>query len=215
MKIKLISFDYDGVIVHGFNTWYKIRELKNIPEGRYEDFKKGIIKGIELRNSEHVLFKKVKLCKQDFIDVAKEQTLTPHVKDVIIKLYELGLILIINSAGPKFSIKSKLKMENIEYFKYICSMIPLFDENDYFYDTNVPYLNKKELFDKVKPLELIAKKENLRFDEILHIGDGMNDIAAFKKCIGVCYKPQNKKIEEYANYKIEDLREILTLIDKI
>lgn len=214
-KIKLISFDFDGVIVKGFNTWFKIRELKEIPEGRYEDFKKGLLNGLEFRESEHILYKEANLCKQDFIEVARIQESTPNVKELINKLHKRGIILAINSAGPKLTIETKLKLEKIDFFKYICSMIPLFDENDLFYDTDVPYLDSNKMFDKVKPLEIFAKKENLKFDEIIHIGDGINDVAAFKKCIGVGYNVQSRKLRETADYIIDDLLELLTLVDNL
>jgi len=215
MTIKLISFDFDGVIVHGFNTWFKIRDLRNVPEGRYEEFQKGLLNGLEFREAEHVLYKQVNLCKQDFIDVAEIQEVSQNAIEVVTKLHERGIILAINSAGPKLSIQSKLKLENIDYFKYICSMVPLFDENDLFYDTDVPFLDVNMMFDKVKPLEIFAKKENIKFNEMIHIGDGMNDVAAFKKCIGVSYNVQSRKIKESADYNIEDLNELLTLVEKI
>ncbi|NHI90911.1 MAG: HAD family hydrolase [Candidatus Lokiarchaeota archaeon] len=215
MTIKLISFDFDGVIVHGFNTWFKIRELRNIPEGRYLDFQNGLIDGLEFRNSEHVLYKQVKLCKKDFEDVANILELSPHVKEVITELKNQGYILAINSAGPKLSIQTKLEREGINFFKYICSMIPLFDANGFFYDTSVPYLDEIKMFDKLKALELISKKESIPLKEMVHVGDGVNDIKAFEKSIGISYNPQNKRVIESAKYNIDDLKDLIPLLKKL
>ena len=53
LKKKVISFDFDGVIVTQMNSWGLIREMKQMPEGRIDDYAKGIINGKEFRNSSH------------------------------------------------------------------------------------------------------------------------------------------------------------------
>lgn len=215
MPIKLISWDFDGVIIHGFNTWFKIRELRNVPEGRYLDFQKGLLNGKEFRDAEHVLYKSVNLCRQDFKDVITILELSPHVKEVITTLKNEGYILAINSAGPKLSIETKLEAEGIHFFKYICSMIPLFDEDGLFYDTDVPFLDDNMMFDKFEALKYFSQKENIPLDEIVHVGDGINDIKAFESCTGISYNAQSKIVEESAKYNLKDLRELIPLLKEL
>ncbi|MHA1785485.1 MAG: HAD family hydrolase [Candidatus Helarchaeota archaeon] len=215
MVIKLISFDFDGVIVSGFNTWFKIRTLRKIPDGRFPEYQKGILNGLEFRESEHVLFKEVKLCKQDFIDVAKILKLSPNIKKVAKLLNDEGYILIINSAAPKLSIETKLKIEGMNSFKYIYSMVPLFDENGMFYDTYIKFLDENKDFDKLQVLKEVSKREGIKLSEMIHVGDGINDIKAFKSCVGISYNAQNEKVRESAKYNINDLMEIITIVKEL
>jgi len=94
-------------------------------------------------------------------------------------------------------------------------MIPLFDDDGLFYDTDVPFLDDNMMFNKLKVLEYISKKEKISLDEMIHVGDGINDISAFEKCLGVSYNAQSKEVKDSANYNVEDLRELIPLLKKL
>ena len=180
-KFKLISFDFDGVITTQVNSWGFLREYKQIPKGRIGDYKVKL-NPREFRNSEHELFKKVKLHYRDFIVAGKLLELQPLIKEVIKELHDNGIKIIINSAAPHVMIQQKVMNEiGSKYILQIFSMHPLFDFEGYFYDTFLPFETENFDVDKIGAIEFARKNENIKRDEIVHVGDGLADIICFKK----------------------------------
>ncbi|MHA1651848.1 MAG: HAD family hydrolase [Candidatus Helarchaeota archaeon] len=214
-KYRVISFDYDGVIVDQINSWGLIREIKGIPEGRIEDYMKGIIDGKEFRDSEHILFKKYNLRYEDFIEAGKREKFHSNVKKTIEELFQKGYILFINSAGPRPTILTVLRRFKPQAFKYVFSMVPLFDVNNVFYDTYVPYEDANRDVDKVKVLEVVAEREHVPVEDIIHVGDGVTDIPCFKRCIGISFNSHSSKVAQNAKYNIENFSELISLVETL
>ncbi len=214
-KHRVISLDFDGVIVDQINSWGLIREIKKIPEGKIEEYAKGIVNGKEFRESEHILFKKHNLRYEDFIEAGKREKFHTGVKATIEKLHKEGYILFVNSAGPRPVILTVLRRFQPQAFKYVYSMVPLFDVDNVFYDTHLPYEDENFDVDKVKVLEVVAEKENVPIESIVHVGDGVTDIACFKKCIGVSFNSHNQKVVQSAKYNIQKFEELVPLLAKL
>ncbi|HUX98000.1 MAG TPA: haloacid dehalogenase-like hydrolase [Candidatus Deferrimicrobium sp.] len=214
-RIKVISLDYDGVIVSQINTWGLIREIRGIPEGRLEEYTKGIINGKGFRDTEHVLFKKNNLKYEDFIEAGNQEKLHPNVKETIQQLYERDYVLFINSAGPRPTILTVLRRWNPQPFKYVFSMIPLFDVNNVFYDTFLPFEDMNHDVDKVRVLQEVAQREEIPIESIVHVGDGVTDIACFKVCIGISFNSHSKKVVQSAKYNLENFKDLIPLLEKI
>ncbi|MFX1293400.1 MAG: haloacid dehalogenase-like hydrolase [Promethearchaeota archaeon] len=215
MNHRVISFDFDGVIVNQVNSWGLIREILGIPEGRIKSYIKGTINGKQFRDSEHILFKQYNLRYEHFIQAGKQEQFHPNVKETIEESFHKGYILLINSAGPRPIILTVLRRFQPSTFKYIFSMIPLFDINNYFYDTYLPFEDDNYDMDKVKVLELVAKRENIPVESIIHVGDGFTDISCFKKCIGVSFNSHNQKVIQSAQYNLENFKDLIPLIQKL
>jgi len=207
--------DYDGVIVSQINTWGLIREIRGIPEGRLEEYTKGIINGKGFRDTEHVLFKKNNLKYEDFIEAGNQEKLHPNVKETIQQLYERDYVLFINSAGPRPTILTVLRRWNPQPFKYVFSMIPLFDVNNVFYDTFLPFEDMNHDVDKVRVLQEVAQREEIPIESIVHVGDGVTDIACFKVCIGISFNSHSKKVVQSAKYNLENFKDLIPLLEKI
>ncbi len=212
-KHKVISFDFDGVLVTQMNSWGLIREIKGIPEGNLEDYAKGIINGKEFRDSEHILFKKYNLRYEDFILAGTKETFHPHVKETIEALFHKGYVLLINSAGPRPTILTVLRRFDPQPFKYVFSMVPLFDTNNIFYDTYLPFEDTNYDVDKVQILHEVVKKENVPLESIVHVGDGTTDIPCFKLCVGVSFNSHSKKVVQSARYNLEKFEDLVSFID--
>ncbi|MHA1277670.1 MAG: HAD family hydrolase [Candidatus Helarchaeota archaeon] len=211
-KYTVISLDFDGVIVDQINSWGLIREIKGIPEGRIDEYAKGIINGKGFRDSEHILFRQHHLTYEDFIEAGKRERFHEGVKETIEKLHREGYILCVNSAGPRPTILTVLRRFQPQAFKYVYSMVPLFDVNNVFYDTYLPYEDENHDVDKVKVLELIADNEEVPVETIIHVGDGVTDIPCFKKCIGISFNSHSQKVVQSAKYNIEKFEELISLL---
>ncbi len=211
-RFKLISFDFDGVIITQVNSWGFLREYKKIPEGKEKDYLKKKINAKEFRDSEHVLFKAAKLHRQDFIEAGKLLILQPGAKEVIKKLHKNHLKIIFNSAAPDIMIQQKVNEIGPECILGIYSMQPQFDEQGYFQDTFLPFEDKNFNVDKIAVIEHVRKKENIQKDEVAHIGDGLTDIICFKKYYGISYNVHHEKVRSAAQEHVESLGELIDLI---
>jgi len=209
----VISFDFDGVIVTQMNSWGLIREIKGIPEGRLEEYAKRLINGKEFRDSEHLLFKEYQLCYDDFIQAGNQEEFHPNVYESVITLARNGHILCINSAGPRPTILTVLRRFQPQPFKHVYSMIPLFDINNIFYDTYLPFEDANRDVDKVRVMREIAQKEGVQLESIIHVGDGITDIPCFELCIGISFNSHSSKVVQSAQYNITDFGELTQLID--
>ncbi|MHA1266313.1 MAG: HAD family hydrolase [Candidatus Helarchaeota archaeon] len=215
LKKYVISFDFDGVITTQMNSWGLIREMKGMPEGRIEEYGKGKINGKEFRDSEHIIFRKFNLRYEDFIHAGEKEKLHPGVKETIEALHTKGCILFINSAGPRPTILTVLRRFHPQPFKYVYSMVPLFDVNNLFYDTYLPFEDENYDVDKVQVLREVAKKENVSVKSIIHVGDGVTDIPCFREGIGVSFNSHSSKVIQSADYNINTFNELMELIEKL
>jgi len=210
-RFKLISFDFDGVIIEQVNSWGFLREFKNIPKGRFEDYKTKL-NPREFRETEHELFKSVKLHYKDFELAGQLLTLQPLVKEVIQELYEHKMIIIINSAAPKIMIQQKVNEIGKKYFWGIFGMVPLFDYEGYFYDTILPFETENYEVDKIAVIEFVRNLENISHDEVVHIGDGITDIPVFKEYYGISFNVHHEKVKNESDLHINSLAELIDIL---
>ena len=210
-KYKLISFDFDGVITDQVNSWGFLRDYKNIPKGRIDDYRVKL-NPREFRDTEHELFKSIKLRFIDFINAGKALSLQPLVKEVIKELSDNGIIIIINSAAPHLMIQQQVNEIGPEYIQQIFSMHPLFDVNGYFFDTFLPFETNNFEVDKIAAIEFTRELNNIEIDEVVHIGDGMTDIICFKKYYGISYNVHHEKVKEASHKHIESLGELVDFL---
>lgn len=215
MAKRVISFDFDGVIVTQMNSWGLIREIKGIPEGRLEEYANRLINGKEFRDTEHLLFREYNLCYDDFIQAGKQEELHLNVYESIVALYERGHILCINSAGPRPTILTVLRRFQPQPFKHVYSMIPLFDTNNVFYDTYLPFEDNNRDVDKVRVMQKIARLEEVPIESIIHVGDGVTDIPCFNLGIGISFNSHSSKVVQSAQYNITDFKELISFIDSL
>jgi len=210
-QFKLVSFDFDGVMISQVNSWGFLREFKNIPEGKIKDYKVKL-NPKEFRESEHELFKAARLHYDDFVAAGNALILQPYVKEVVKELYNHGMKIIINSAAPHIMIQQKVNEIGKEYILGIYSMEPQFDEKGFFYDTILPFETKDFNVDKIAVIEHVRKQENIEKGEVVHIGDGLTDIICFKEYYGISYNVHHEKVKLAAHKHIESLRELLDIL---
>jgi phosphoglycolate phosphatase-like HAD superfamily hydrolase len=210
-EYKLISFDFDGVMIKEVNSWGFLRDFKNIPKGKI-DLYKTKLNPREFRDTEHELFREVKLHYRDFVEAGKLLTLQPLVKEVVRELYQRGKEIIINSAAPHIMIQQKVEEIGSNYIDHIFSMHPLFDYRGFFYDTFLPFETETYEVDKIAAIEFARKMKHIKKDEVVHVGDGKTDIICFEKYYGISYNVHHDNVREAAHIHIESLGELIDIL---
>lgn len=163
--IKAIVFDYDGVIVDSFPTVHKVYQImckklgKKCPPtlagfreqyGRSsrEFMRKGSFTPAEIESADKVYLQEI--LKQD-------APFFPGIKKIVEKLSQDYLLFLL-SASPQEDVELKLKSKGME--KYFTEIIGS---------------RKNGPIKKVPELKALLRKQNLMPEEVIMIGDRIND----------------------------------------
>ncbi len=207
--IKTVIFDFDGTIA---DTLVAVVKLFNIhanefgfPKLKKLDVEK--LRGQEIK--EVIKEYGISLIKIPFI-VNKIRTelkkqisklkLFLGVKQMLLNLKEKDYRLGILSSNSKENIEEFLNVNNIQIFDFIHS--------------------ESNIFGKDKSLKNLLKKNNLKSDETIYVGDEIRDIDACKstriKIVAVTWGFNKKEIleENKPDYLIDKPDEILGIVDK-
>lgn len=219
MAKKVIIFDFDGTIANTFQAVLRIGDKLSIELGYGElrkkfGFEKITKEKIEkLRNKRpQDLIKEYKfpIMKIPFIvkrgreELNKQiQFLKPikGVRDDILKLnkdgYEMGIL----TSNSEENVKKFLKKNKLDFFGFIYS--------------------GSSIFGKYRVIKILMKKQNLRQEEVVYVGDETRDIEAAKKAkvkiISVTWGFNSKKIleKQKPDFLISRPSELIKAMEKI
>ncbi len=205
---KIILFDFDGTIADTIPTIISVlrkiagefgyEHLKDIPVEKFRDYKIS-----ESLKELHIpLFKLPFILKRANDEYKKTIPLVkpiPKIRELIIKLKELEFSLGILSSNKKENIKLFLTYNKMDVFDYVYA--------------------EKNIFGKARALNHFMKKNNLKSEDIIYIGDEIRDIeAALKnniKIVAVSWGFNSKKtlLKNKPEYIIESPKELLQIIN--
>jgi phosphoglycolate phosphatase len=199
MTIKLIIFDFDGVIINDYPKHYELTKVR-IKDLTEEEFKK-LFEG-----NFHEQFKKfgkriTGLHKLDYNEYQKTIRINQKIKDFLQRLskkYTLGIITSARESGPLGFIKNN-KLEGIFSFVY----------------------GKKTHKLKTEKFDLALKKFKFSKDECIFITDTLGDILEAKKVniksiaidFGYHEKEMLKRGNPYAI--ISDFKQVSAIIKRL
>jgi len=187
-KYKLVVFDFDGTILQGKNYKYSwkaiweylnyddkirrslLRKHKTDPKNyKFQDWCNECIEYFRNRD-----FKKEHVKK---IIEDRELTLAEGFEDLVRILYELGFKIIIISGGIDTFVDEILSVKAREdYIDEIFITKFIYDKNGFLVRADA-YQNKdSDSVGKTKTLESYCLQNNIRFDQVVFIGDETNDI---------------------------------------
>src|SRR3989344_4268301 len=174
MKYKLIAFDLVGTLTEQDALYRRIHELKNCKEKA----KANVQLYLERKISEKELItRNVSYHKGTQIEImkaeAKKIEFRPGAEELINNLKNKYVLALITS---DYDISAQFVKEKLG-FKYAFGCKEKFDKDKGFEKCS-------EIIDgkaKLRKLELIAQKENIKLSEIIYIGNDVNDIFIFEK----------------------------------
>jgi len=205
MAIKLIMFDYDGVLVDSLSVVlaiykkigneFNVSVFKNIKDGDFFDLnwknslkKAGIINDKDIKNYERFF-------KKEIIRLNQQITPFPNIKEAIKFLGKNHKLAVVSNNCSGF-IKEKLKKHGLlHYFSAIIGA------------EHGPLKPKPDL------LNLCMQKMNVKEQEAVYIGDMKGDITAAKKAkvmfIGTSYGYHSKHKLKGADVVIDTPKKLL------
>lgn len=214
MKIKIVFFDCDGVLLFG-GPLTKLETFLNIPsavvkqwiDDYYEDkitfdfwIKKLEILYIEAGLQEKDAKRIMDIKNYSINDEAGE--LMGYLKD---KGYEIAII----SSGSDIYVSQVAENFDIKYFRVNTSL--LFDDSGKLREFKTFGPDQDVKADQIKE---ICRELGVDPTETIFIGDSFNDQKAFGLTKhGILYRTQNPLLEKIAWKRVDDLRQIIDILE--
>ncbi len=203
--IKNILFDWSGTLMDDLITTYKatmyiFEKLGGKPIS-FEEYRKMFFRPYMNFWKKHFPdYTKDQILKlfREGLDVSGNTELYPGVKDVLKRLYDKGIKLVVMSSGSQEKIIADAKRHGVF---------------DYFQEINGNILDKAEVITD------IIQRNNFQPEETMYVGDMAHDVEAGKRggvvSIGISWGHKPKAILEAVNpdYLISDITELEKLLD--
>ena len=219
-KYKLVCFDVDGTLIdfpqdHPKFSWQVFHDYFQTDEHRREDARNKFLNGkiSYLGWAEHDIgmWKEVNARKEDFFKAMEPLKLMNGAMETLQELKRNNLKLAVISGSI-----------NVVLEKFIPNYNEIFD--DVFLSRI--YFDKKGRITKVEATEFdmdkkaealkqIAKREKIRLEECVFVGDYLNDMKIIREAgLGIAFNCQHDELKKISDVVIEkkDLREVLKYI---
>lgn len=209
MVIKLVVFDVDGTLTKHSSIWWRLHEYfgtQKLGKKYYDEYFAGLIDYKEWARLDAELWKGRHV--SEVIRVVNETELVPGAKEAIAELKHRGLHVAILSGGLDIMANNIAKRLGIEYV--LTNRLIVNDDR---------LAGEVEILvgwaEKAKELKQIANHFKVSLDETAYVGDGKNDVSAFKVAgLSIAFMPEYDEVADAADKVIlkNDLREILKVI---
>jgi len=219
-KYKLVCFDVDGTLIdfpqdHPKFSWQVFHDYFQTDEHRREDARNKFLNGkiSYLGWAEHDIgmWKEVNARKEDFFKAMEPLKLMNGAMETLQELKRNNLKLAIISGSINVVLEKFIPNYN-EIFNAVFLSRIYFDE-----EGNIAKVEATE-FDmdkKAEALKQIAKREKIRLEECVFVGDYLNDMKIIREAgLGIAFNCQHDELKKIADVVIEkkDLREVLKYI---
>jgi len=215
-KYKLVCFDVDGTLIDNVTfSWQIFHDYFQTDKHRREDARKKFFNGeISYKQwAEHDigLWKERNAKKEDFFKAIGNLRLMEGAMETLKELKKRGLKLAIISGSLNILLE-KFIPNYEEFFDDVFLSRIYFDESG-----NIEGVEATE-FDmerKAEALKLIAKRESIKLEECVFVGDHHNDVKIAQEAgLGIAFDAKDDELRRVANVIVDkkDLREILKFI---
>jgi len=219
-KYKLVCFDVDGTLIdfpqdHPKFSWQVFHDYFQTDEHRREDARNKFLNGkiSYLGWAEHDIgmWKEVNARKEDFFKAMEPLKLMNGAMETLQELKRNNLKLAVISGSINVVLEKFIPNYN-EIFNAVFLSRIYFDE-----EGNIAKVEATE-FDmdkKAEALKQIAKREKIRLEECVFVGDYLNDMKIIREAgLGIAFNCQHDELKKIADVVIEkkDLREVLKYI---
>lgn len=216
MKVKIVFFDCDGILLFG-NPWRKIANAVGLPAELdlkwFRDYYDNKLSFKRWNKNIEDYYKKGGLNRKMYEEILdfKNYTINKEGKELVEYIKSQGIEIAIISSGTGDYVSKVADYFGIKYWRANITMV--FDQNDMFLKFQCVDEDPKA---KVIEIKSLCKMLNISPSDSLFIGDADNDMDAFEFTKrGILYKTNDPRLEKLAFKKINNLLEIIDIIKDI
>lgn len=206
VNVRLVSFDLDGTLIHPaiFNVVADAMGFGDPLRRSYDAYVRGEMSLEDAFRHDYKFF--VGRSVDEMSDILEDtDAWTPGLHHAVHRLKDAGLRVMLLTDQPRFL------AENVERYgieDLVCS------------EAEVRHgrvtSNVVAHFDKWAALERHLKAIGVRPDEVLHVGNGTNDIPVFENVgFAIAVNPLDPRVSEAADITIDELRDVNQVADAI
>lgn len=213
MKVKIVFFDCDGVLLFG-QPWKTIHRSAGVSEEQdkkwFDEYYSGKITFKKWNKNVEEKYKELELNREKFEKVLdiKNYPINPQAKELITYLKFKKIKIAIISGGIDYYVGQVANYFGIEDWSANFSFV--FDENGIF--TKLNSLDDDQIA-KVNAVKKISESFGISHLESVFIGDSRNDVEAFEFTQrGILYNHIDPELEKLAWKKVDNLLEVVDII---
>ena len=213
MPYKLVCFDVDGTLIDNctfswqlFHDYFKTDKTRR--EAAKQEFLSGNITYEEWAQHDAQLWKEKKATKNEFLKALDSVSLMPGAMETLTALKKKGFKLAIISGSLDILLEKHIP-DYETFFDDIFISHLFFDKNGVVERIQA---TKFDMEKKAEALKIIAKRENIRLEECVFVGDYLNDIKIMQEAgLGIAFNCRHDELKKVANVVVEgkDLKAIL------
>jgi len=189
-KFKMIVFDVDGTLLLGESGWETLHKKIGTIESRNEHqkmFREKKINIMEWVKKDIEIWIKKGITIDEINNIISKKRTIKNIEKVLKILKDNGFIIAIVSGGLDIYFDTVLK-DVKKYFDYIF-INKLIVKNNKIVDINPTIFDFDNKIDAVKK---ICDEKKISLDEVIFVGDGINDIKVMKECgFGIALNPKD------------------------
>ncbi len=215
MKVKLVIFDVDGVLVHVKSSWHYLHEFFGVSREAevYRDmFEKGLIDYVKWMELDVMLWVKAKgrpIHRSELLEILSRINIDPEAPVVSRWLKRNGIKIALVSGGVDLLVSRVAEVVGADI--WMANKLS-FDKRGYLISGGIPLVGVW----KDKAVRTIAEALGISLNNTMFVGDSIWDKPAMK-IVGypVRYKDEEGILRDVAKYEIKKLSELLKLIEEI
>ena len=219
-KYKLVCFDVDGTLIdfpqdHPKFSWQVFHDYFQTDEHRREDarnkFLNGKISYLQWAEHDIGMWKEINARKEDFFMAMEPLKLMNGAMETLQELKRNNLKLAIISGSINVVLEKFIPNYNEIFDDVFLSRI-YFDKKGRITKVDATEFDMDK---KAEALKQIAKREKIRLEECVFVGDYLNDIKIIREAgLGIAFNCQHDELKKISDVVIEkkDLREVLKYI---
>lgn len=210
---KVVAFDVDGTLMRG-DVWPRLNALMGLDHERDQRWKNAYNRGdLSLRGwYEHMsgVWAQNPRRRSELEAICRDFTLLPNAEVVLNALAEVGVPRALISSGLDLYVNALAERFQIPHV--YCYTKTDFNEQGYFEKISFTS-DGSEHSAKVYGIKELERLYHVGADEILFVGDSVNDREAFEYTKrGVLYGEGNEELHQVAWKNITDLKDVLSLL---
>ncbi len=210
MAIKLVVFDVDGTLTRHSSIWWRLHEhfgTQDLGRKYYDQYFAGEIDYLEWARLDAELWKGRPI--EEVLEVVRETELVPGALEAITEIKKRGIHVAILSGGLDIMANNIAQRLGIDYV--LTNRLKVMDGR---------LTGEVEILvgwgEKAAEIRKIANDFKIPLENTAYVGDGRNDISAFRVVgLAIAFMPEHEEVAKAADYVIikHDLHEILKIIE--